>query len=451
METSLELGGGPREARGPRGELFLGSLRDAWRDPLDLMLRSALEHGDVSLLRFPFVRYYVVADPEGIKHVLVSNAKNYVKSRNYRGLKILLGEGLLTAEGETWRAQRKLAQPAFHRERLASFVSSMAECTRDMLDRWDEEGSPCDAHEEMMRLTFRIVGRTLLSAEVDGDAKAIGQAMSVAIKFANDYVEKPSLPVWFPTPKNVRFWRARRTIEEVVTRIVEERRASAERKDDLLAMLMEARDEEGYGMSDLQLKHELLTLVLAGHETTANALTFILYLLSKHAGVLRTLEEEVATLGGRAPTLADLPRLAYATQVIEESLRLFPPAWVMEREAIDDDVVGGCSIPKGAIVGLSPWVTHRSPRVWPNPESFDPSRFVKSAKDARHKHAYLPFGAGPRTCIGNAFAMMEMQIALAMIVQRYRLELRPGHVLELEPQITLRPRGGLPMLRKRVD
>jgi cytochrome P450 len=331
----------------------------------------------------------------------------------------------------------------------------MAECTKDMLDRWDSERSDdCgDIHREMMRLTFRIVGRTLLSAEVDGDAKAIGDALDVAIKWANDHLEHPvRLPPWFPTPNNLRFARAKRTIEELVLRIVAERRQKKEPKNDLLGMLMDARDEEGRGMSDAQLLHELVTLVLAGHETTANALTFILYLLSKHPAVLRKLEREVSeVLGARPPTLADLPRLAYTSQTIEESMRLYPPAWVIERESIEDDVVCGYRIPKGSIVGLPPWVTHRLPRLWPNPEGFDPDRFSKDSTQARHKHAYLPFGSGPRTCIGNAFAMMEMQIVLPMIVQRYRLELAPGFELVLDPSITLRPKEAVPMKKRRVD
>jgi len=450
MESTLVLASQARTATGPDG--MIRPLLQIWSDPANVMMRNALRYGDIFRFRFPFVRYYVVADPEGIKHVLVYNYKNYVKSRNYRGLKIVLGDGLLTAEGDVWRRQRKLTQPGFHRERLSGFVSTMSECTKDMLDRWDgESDAPTCVHAEMMRLTFRIIGRTLLSAELDGDAKSIGEALNVAIRWANEYGQSPlRFPPWVPTPNNIRFNRARRVIEDVVLRTIRTRRETAENKDDLLAMLMEARDEEGRGMTDRELRHELLTLVLAGHETTANALTFTLYLLSKYPAVLVKLAREVEeVLGGRAPALADLPRLSYTTQVIEEAMRLYPPAWVMERDAIEDDVVCGVFVPKGSIVGVSPYVTHRLPRLWPNPEGFDPERFTKENKELRHKHAYLPFGGGPRTCIGNAFAMMEMQVVLPMIVQRYLVEMEPGFEVKLDASITLRPANGVPMRRRR--
>ncbi len=440
---------------GPKGNFLLGTLLEAWADPLRMMTDGVREFGEIVGFRFAYMRYVVVADPEGIKHVLVGNHRNYTKSVNYAGLKVILGNGLLTAEGEPWRKQRKLTQPAFHRERLSGFADTMAECTRDMLDRWDrrEDDGTVDAHEEMMRLTFRIVGRTLLSAELDGEAKAIGEAMGIGIKWANDYVESVvRLPPWVPTPNNIRFNRAKRTIDELMDRIISERRSSTERRDDLLGMLMEMKDEEtGEGMSDKQLRDELLTLVLAGHETTANALSFALHVLSQHPDVLLALRREAdEVLAGRMPTLADVPRLTYTGQVIEEVMRLYPPAWALERQAIEDDVINGYRIPKGAVIGIAPWVTHRLPRLWPNPEGFDPSRFTKEAKEARHKHAYLPFGGGPRTCIGNAFAMMELQIVLPMIIQRYRLDLVPGFRMELEPTITLRPKKGVPMHLHRV-
>jgi cytochrome P450 len=445
----------PKLPPGPPGNFLLGTLLDAWADPLTMMTKGVREYGEIVGFRFAYIRYVVVADPEGIKHVLVGNHRNYTKSVNYAGLKVILGNGLLTAEGDAWKKQRRMTQPAFHRERLAGFAETMAECTRDMLDRWDgrESSAPVDAHEEMMRLTFRIVGRTLLSAEVDGDAKAIGEAMTVGIKWANDYVESVvRLPPWIPTPANVRFNRALRAIDGLMDRIITERKKSTERHDDLLGMFMEMKDEEtGEGMSDKQLRDELLTLVLAGHETTANALSFALYVLSQHPNVLKDLRSEVdGVLGSRAPTLADLPKLPYTMQVIEEVMRLYPPAWCMERQAIEEDVINGHRIPKGAIIGIAPWVTHRLPRLWTNPEGFDPSRFSKEAKDARHKHAYLPFGGGPRTCIGNAFALMEMQIVLAMLVQRYRVDLVPGFQMELEPTITLRPKKGIPMHLVRI-
>jgi cytochrome P450 len=434
---------------GPRGLPLLGNVLDVWRDPLDLFVRTHRSYGDVARLRFGPFSYYLLNDPAHVHHVLVGNHKNYTKSRNYRGLKLVVGQGLVTSEGDFWRRQRKLAQPAFHRQRLGAFVGMMARDTEAMLTRWDEAGrTEIDVHEEMLHLTFRIVGRTLFGTDVEGDAQAIGEALSRAIKWANEYVEDiVHAPPWVPTPDNVRFARAKKTLDNLVFRIIHERRESGDDPGDLLSMLMNARDEESHAaMTDAQLRDEVMTLVLAGHETTANALSWTFYLLSRHPDVARRLKVEVESiLGGRAPELDDLARLVYTKQVIEEALRLYPPAWIMERQAIDTDAIGGFEIPKGAIVGISPWSIHRSTKLWDNPEGFDPERFRPEAAAARPKLAYLPFGAGPRFCIGNAFALMEAQIIVALVMQRHVLELVPGHPVVPDPLVTLRPRHGIRM------
>lgn len=444
-----------RTVSGPKGLPLIGSLLDAWSHPLEMMARGAREHGDMVKFRFAWLDYYLLNAPGAAHRVLVENAKAYHKSPNYQGLKIMLGQGLLTSEGDFWRRQRRLAQPAFHRDKIASFVETMASCTKDMLDRWElEQPGTLDVHDEMMRLTLRIVGRTLLSADLEADAKQFGEALNVAIQWANQYVESiVRIPPSIPTPKNLRFRRAQRLIESVVMRVVDERRRSGEDKADLLSMLMGSRDEAtGEAMSDRQLKDELLTLTLAGHETTANALSFTFDLLSRHPDVLRTLRAEVSSvLGGRSPTLEDLGRMPYTKAVIEESLRLYPPAWVFERIALEDDEVLGFPIPKGSIVAVAPWVIHRNPALWPNPEGFDPERFSRPEPN-RHKLAYIPFGAGPRTCIGNVFALTEMQVILPIIVQRVSLDLVPGSEIALDPSVTLRPKHGLPMtLRTNVS
>ncbi len=436
------------KATGPKGLPLVGSLFDAWANPLEMMARGAREHGDVVKFRFAWLDYHLLVAPAAAHRVLVENAKAYHKSPNYAGLKVMLGEGLLTSEGEHWRRQRRLAQPAFHRDKIAGFVATMAACTEDMLARWEREASDVrDVHAEMMRLTLRIVGKTLLSADLEADAKQFGEALNVAIQWANQYVESiVRVPPWVPTPKNLRFRSAQRTIERVVMRVVDERRSSGAHEEDLLSMLMSATDESsGERMSDKQLKDELLTLTLAGHETTANALSFTFDLLSRHPASLRRLREEAAAvLKGRPPTLEDLPRMPYTKAVIEESLRLYPPAWVFERMALEDDEVLGIPIPKGSVVAVSPWVTHRSPTAFRNPEGFDPERFLEP-DPSRHKLAYIPFGAGPRTCIGNVFALTEMQVILPIIVQRASLERLPGYEVELDPSVTLRPKNGLPM------
>lgn len=439
---------------GPSGKPIVGSLLDAWDNPLELMMKSFARHGAVSHFRFLWIPYTLIADADAAHHVLVSNAKAYEKSPNYDGLKILLGQGLLTSEGEFWKRQRKLSQPAFHREKLAGFVDTMAGCAADLVREWRglDLRSPIDVHRQMMRLTFRVVGKTLLSVDLDGEAKAVGDALDVALVWTNDYIESlVRIPPWVPTKKNREFLRAKETLDRLVTKVVVDRRAQMARGEsvpnDLLQMLLEARDgDTGEAMSDEQLKNELLTLVLAGHETTANALTFALYLLAQHPEVRdRVRDEAQRALGEALPTIAALPKLTYTTQVIEETLRLYPPAWCFERVAIEDDVVGGYAVPKGTIVGIAPYVLHRNPRYFPDPERFDPERFNRATPSERPKHAYLPFGGGARTCIGNAFAMMEMQAILPVIVRAFDLTPVEGYTLELDPSVTMRPVGGMPM------
>jgi len=333
----------------------------------------------------------------------------------------------------------------------------MASATDEAVTRWNEMGKSAgkggafevDVHEEMNRLTFHIVGLTLLTQDLLGDAETTGKALTVAMYFANEYAESlVPIPLWVPTPKNRRFLEARAALDQMVFRIIGERRARRVpgAKGDLLDMLMEARDEEtGEGMSDRQLRDEIMTLILAGHETTANALTFTFYLLSKNPDVMRRLAAEVhEVLGGRSPQLSDLPKLSLTKRVLEESMRLYPPAWMFERQALEDDELNGFHVPKGSVIGVCTYVLHRDPDNFENPEGFDPDRFLGDPKD-RAKYTYLPFGGGARVCIGNAFAMMEAQIVLAKIVQSYRLDLLPNTKLELDPVITLRPRGGLKM------
>jgi cytochrome P450 len=442
-EVSMES----REAPVLSGVPFF-NLFEAWHDPLGLFMRSQRAYGDVARFRAGSFWFYFVNDVTAIHHILVDNAKNYTKSRNYRGLKLFMGEGLVTSEGDHWRRQRKLAQPAFHRERLASFADVMAKDTVAMLDRWATEPARIvDVHEEMMRLTLRIVGRTLFGCDVDGDAKEVGKALTFGLHFTNDYVESLlPLPLWVPTPKNLRFSRAKETLDKLVYRIIDERR-NGEKKDDLLGMLMEATDEEtGRGMSNKQLRDEVITLVVAGHETTATALTWTWYLLSRHPEVERPVQAEVATvLGGRAVVFEDVAKLVYTRMVVEEAMRLYPPVWIFERQAIADDVVAGFRLPKGAIVGISPYALHRHPAHWSNPEGFDPERFTAERSEGRPRFAYLPFGGGPRQCIGNGFAMMETVILLATIASRARLELVPGHPAVPDPLVTLRPKHGMRM------
>jgi len=464
-ETSSGMTNGldTRRAPGPKGIPFLGSVFPAWRDPLALMIESRETYGDVVRFKFGPFDYYLVTDPDVVRHVLVDNAKAYTKSRNYVGLKIVLGEGLLTSEGDHWRRQRKLAQPAFHRSRLAALTGQMTRATRDMLERWRREGvgigAPFCVHEEMMRLTFRIVGLTLFSADVDGDARDVGRALDTALRWANDYAEALfRIPPYVPTPANLRFRRAMKTLDGIVYRLIADRRARAAANggygDDLLAMLMEAVDE-GSGaparMTDQQLRDEIITMVLAGHETTANLLSWTFSLLARHPDVeARVRDEARRALGEREPTFEDVKSLEYTKLVLEEALRLYPPAWMFERQSVEPDTLGGYRVEAGSIIGVCPYVIHRHPAHWESPETFDPERFRPERADRRPRYAYLPFGGGPRTCIGNHFALMEAQIILAMIVRQDRLALDRGVAVELEPLITLRPKHGIRMRRAAV-
>jgi cytochrome P450 len=438
-------------APGPRGVPIVGSLFDVWRDPLKLLSQGARDHGNLVRFRFGAIQYVLVSGLSEIQYVLVKNQKNYVKSSTYQGVKLVLGDGLLTSEGEFWRRQRRLAQPAFHAQRLRGLVGSMARLTGEAIARWKAlpaSGRMLDMHDEMTRLTFRIVGKTLCSTDLEGDAQAIGKAMTVAVKFVNHYVEQlVRLPPWLPFPRNLRFKKALTTLDALVYRMIEEHRAESDHEGDLLGMLMSATDDgDGEGMTPKQLRDEVMTLVLAGFETTANALSWTLYLLAKHPEVAEKLEEEASrVLGGRIATFEDLPRLEYTERVLQESLRLYPPAWVFERAAVEADEVGGYSIPAGTTIAVCPYALHRNPAYWENPETFDPDRFLPERSEARSRFAYLPFGDGPRICIGKSFAMMEAKIVLAMMASAFHLQLAGEDGVEVDPGITLRPKNGMPM------
>lgn len=443
-----------RVAPGPRGHWLWGSLPQFRDDPIHALQDPWRAYGDVVRLRFGPKRVHLLVHPDHVRHVLQENNKNYGKQTiGFAKLRKLLGNGLLTSEGEFWLRQRRIAQPAFHRQRIAGFGGAMVRATSEMLARW-QPGATLDIAAEMMALTLRIVGQTMLSADVSHEAGTVGNAITwlledfnVRIKSAIDW------PLMIPTRSNRRFLRERAALDRVVNGIIEERRKpGAAQPEDLLSMLMAARDEEtGGAMDDRQLRDEILTVFLAGHETTANALTWTFYLLSQNPDAEARLASELShVLAGRAPGLEDLARLPWTRAVVDEAMRLYPPAWMITRSVTGDDVVGGYRLPAGSLVFLVPHLTHRHPAFWPEPERFDPERFT-AEKAAQHpRFAYFPFGGGPRQCIGNSFALMEAQLLLATIGQRWRLSLAPGHPVALEPLITLRPRHGMKMVLQRV-
>lgn len=439
-------------APSPPAHPLLGHAPILARDPLGALVSWMREHGDVLRLRLGAATAHVVFHPDHVRWVLQENHRNYTKgTRGYATLKLFMGNGLLTSDGDFWRRQRRIAQPAFHRDRVAVLGEAMARAAEGgvrRIDAFAKQAAPFDAAAEMMRITLQIVGETLFGVDLASEAAAVQGAIRFLQEDANRRTGAVyAIPLGIPTPKNRRLVEARATLDAILRRVVEERRKSGAKIPDLLGMLMDARDEEtGRSMTDAELRDEVMTMFLAGHESTANALTWTWYLLSRHPAIERRLHAELAgALGDRPPAPADLPRLPFCKAVIQEAMRLYPPAWSLGRAPTEDDRIGGYSIPRGKVVIIAPWATHRHPAFWERPESFEPDRFLGDAAQERALAAYFPFGAGPRLCIGMGFAMMEAGLVLAAVAQRFRLDLVPGQRVEPEALITLRPRFGLRM------
>jgi cytochrome P450 len=433
---------------GPKGKPFAGNLLEFRRNPTAFLLNAALEYGDVVLLKFGPQQIYLINDPDYIRDVLVTNNRNFIKSRGLQMAKRFLGEGLLTSEGDFHRRQRRLAQPAFHKQRINSYGHVMAEYAERARDRW-HTGETVDIHHEMMRVTLGIVGKTLFDADVESEAKEIGEALNAIMQlFDRITIPFPQLMNSLPLPSNYRFLKAHRRLDKTIYRIISEHRAAGVDRGDLLSMLLLAQDEEGDGgsMTDLQLRDEAMTIFLAGHETTANAMTWTWYLLSQNPEIEAKLHTEIdEVLQGRLPAADDVPRLRYAEMVFAESMRMYPPAWAMGRQVLSDYEVGGYVAPAGSIILMSPWVMHHNPRYYPEPFKFDPERWTPLNRESRPKFSYFPFGGGPRVCIGEGFAWMEGVLLLAAIAQRWQMRLEAGHRVEMRPLITLRPKYGMRM------
>jgi len=440
---------------GPRGMPILGMLPAVRRDPAGVFMQAALQFGDVVYFRIGPRRGYLITNPDDVRHVLQDNARNYHKSPLYDKLRTVLGNGLLTSEDDFWLRQRRIAQPAFHRQRMTALADVMASAARDAAARWQplaSTGRPVDVDEEMMRLTRTVVVRALLGADLGPFTSTIDTAWTII----NQHVGESFWSLGFdtlPTPKYRRFKAARAVLRGAVDHVIAERRRNPPGDDvggELLSMLM-ARDEEtGESMTDEQLRVEVTTFLLAGQETTSLALTWTWYLLSQHPQARQRLEDEIdRVLKGRPPEYSDLASLPYLRMVVDESLRLYPPAWGFSRQALADDRLGGFRLPRGWLAFVIPFVLHRLPAFWPNPDQFDPERFLPERSAERPKFAYIPFGAGPRQCIGNQFALIETQLSLATFAQSYRLHLPPGHRADPWPLITLRPRFGMPMIIER--
>ena len=412
------------------------------------MLSMHREYGDLVHYKIGPQHLYLFNDAELIKDVLVTNQKNFTKSRGLERTRKLLGNGLLTSEGEFHLRQRRLAQPAFHRQRIASYGDTMTAYADRTRSAW-KDGTTIDMQVEMMRLTLAVVAKTLFDADVDAEAAEIGKALTVAFESFNfGILPFTELLEKLPLPYVRRFNAARDTLDRTIYRMIEERRAKNDDRGDLLSMLLMATDTEGdgSGMTDLQLRDEAMTIFLAGHETTANALTWTWYLLSQHPEVEQRLHAELdRALRGRRAGFDDMAVLPYTRMVLAESMRLYPPAWAVGRRAINSFEARGYTIPARSVVLMSQYITHRDPRYFPEPERFDPERWTTEAQAARPKFSYFPFGGGARVCIGEQFAWMEGVLLLATLAQQWKMQLVPGHPVDIQPLITLRPRHGMRM------
>jgi cytochrome P450 len=431
---------------GPKGRFLLGHTLDYMGDSLGFLTRTAREYGDIVKIRLGTSTYYVLNHPSLVEGVLRTHASEVIKDKLTRLIVPILGQGLVTSEGAFWRRQRKLAMPAFQRGAIERYGAVMVDHALKLRESW-LDGQARDVHEDMMALTLGIVAKTLFNAEVGAESDDVGRCIEVIMAYHLSPWKFFKVREWLPTRENREFRAAVDRLDEILYGIIRRRREGGEDPGDLLSHLLAAQDDEGAGMTDRQLRDECVTLFLAGHETTALTLTFAFHLLagSPEAGskLLRELDE---VLGGRPPTAADVPRLSCTERVIKESMRLYPPAWAIGREAVEDFEIGGYPIARGTQLLISQWVLHRDPRWFDDPDDFRPDRWENDLARRLPKGPYLPFGDGPRVCIGNHFAMMEAVLLLATLAQRHRLETATGEVLKLAASITLRPSAGTRMV-----
>lgn len=440
-------------APGPRSLSPLSSVLAMQRDTMSFAVGLWHRYGDIVRFRFLLWPAHALYHPDHVKHILQENHFNYNKDfPNMKAIQPVFGKGLFTNDGESWLHQRRLMQPSFHHKKLAGFGTMMTDATNTMLEGWQREnidGQTLDIPREMVRLTARIVGMALFKIDLSSDVDMIGRTFIDMAPLLMKYSNLPVPPLGVPTPRNRRLQAGLDTLNAVVYRIIDERRRQLDEGNgaDLLSMLLAARDEDtGAGMSDQQLRDEVFTLLLAGHETTAKALTWTWYALSQYPEVEERLHAELANvLAGRAPTVEQLDALPYTRMVIQETMRLYGPVFGTTRHAIAADEIGGYHIPANSILFTCQYCTHRHPEFWENPEQFNPERFTPERSAGRPRFAYFPFGGGPRQCIGNSFAMMEAQLVLATVAQRYQLRLVPNYPVEPHIGLVIEPRYGLPM------
>jgi cytochrome P450 len=434
---------------GPKPHPLFGILPEYAADPMGFLTRCAKEYGDVVLWSGSVFSMYQLNHPDYIEEVLVKKNSLFTKHQSFGLLKRIWGNGLLVSDGEFWQRQRRLMQPAFHRERIFGYGEVMVDYTNRLLKTWNE-GEVRDVHEDMMHVTLEVVAKTLFGTDLATEVEQVGQAMQISIEYfetRNTNFFLYFIPDWVPLPHNLRYQKAVQQFDNLIYRIIQQKRVSGEDKGDLLSMLLHIQDEDGTRMTDKQLRDEIITLLIAGHETTALALSWAWYLLSQHPEVEQKLVAELETvLAGKTPTFADLPKLQYTERVIMEVMRLYPPVWAMSRQALQDCEVAGYPVRAGDGVVFSQWVMHRDPRYFDQPEVFNPDRWANDLAKKLPTFAYFPFSGGPRVCIGQAFAKMEAVLILATIAQQFKLTLVPNQEIVPWPAFTLRPKYGVKML-----
>ncbi len=437
---------------------FLGLYKNAKRDPLHFFLRVSEGHDIIEIPNL-LGRFYVVRHPDLIAQVLRSKHTHYQKSSYYKRVRPLFGDGLFELEGNRWRKKRQQVQPSFHKKKIDALASSMVGQIVKLLDDWETASTAnrsIDIVPSLMHMSFSIVSQSLCGDIIPGNLSTLSNALEEILQQGERLLWSP-LPIVhrFPSPRKARVDRALRLLDDTIQRLIDARieRPVDPDSNDLLGDLLAAEcPETGKPLTRQELRDDLMTMLIAGHETTALAIAWACYHLSKHPEILRKLRSENAgVLEGRLPTLSDLSSMPYNLMVLQETLRLFPPFWTLSRQPVNDSTLGSYCIPAGSTLMVSPYVIHRDPALWDNPEGFDPDRFSAARSATRHPYAYIPFGAGPRVCIGRGFALLEAQLCLAAIVQRFSPELAPGYRVEAQPMISLRPRYGIRMsLRKAV-
>lgn len=439
-----------------KGNTFFSSGNAMRKNPLQFLINLDKTNPESVHLKFLHLHVVHISDPKLIRDILQTNQKYYIKNLMYVHLKLLLGEGLVTSEGQLWKRQRKMIQPSFHKQHINNLFDEMLSCTNEMIKEWKveaQQGGKIDFAPEMMKITLQIIAKTMLSADFKTEAKSVGVSLTFLLKALEERVLRGiNLPLWVPTPANTEFKNKRKVLDTLIYKLISDRRKTGHQKGDLLDMLMESRYEDtGEAMPDNLLRDELMTIFLAGHETTAAALTWTFYLIAKHPEVYKKLKKEVKEVVGDGElTFQHLQQLKYTKACFNESMRLYPPVWVIGRRATEDNMMGDYLIKKDTTVLISPYIVHRHPDYWKNPEVFDPERWETEEVKKIDKFAYFPFAAGPRMCIGNNFALLEADIILTKVIQHFDFNYVGESEPVMEPTLTLRVKDGMPMQIKSI-